>query len=119
LFWLTTAGWRMWNLLVGGLLTPAAVVLYDGSPAHPDLGVLWSLAERTRMTCMGVSAGLLASMEKAGVEPSRDYDLGALRAIGSTGSPLAPEGFRWVYGHVDSGVWLFSTSGGTDVCTAF
>jgi acetoacetyl-CoA synthetase len=71
------------------------------------------------MTCMGVSAGLLASTEKAGVEPARDYDLSALRAIGSTGSPLAPESFRWIYGHVSSEVWLFSTSGGTDVCTAF
>jgi acetoacetyl-CoA synthetase len=68
---------------------------------------------------MGVSAGLLASCEKAGVEPARDYDLGALRAIGSTGSPLAPESFKWVYEHVGSEVWLFSTSGGTDVCTAF
>ncbi|HYM65824.1 MAG TPA: acetoacetate--CoA ligase, partial [Patescibacteria group bacterium] len=96
-----------------------AIVLYDGSPAHPDLGALWSLAERAGITCMGVSAGLLASCEKAGVEPGRDHDLAALRAIGSTGSPLAPESFRWVYGHVRDDVWLFSTSGGTDVCTAF
>ncbi len=119
MFWFTTTGWMMWNFLVGCLHSEAAIVLYDGSPAHPDLGVMWSLAERAGMTCMGVSAGLLASMEKAGVEPGRDYDLAALRAIGSTGSPLAPEGFRWVYGHVDPNVWLFSTSGGTDVCTAF
>jgi acetoacetyl-CoA synthetase len=68
---------------------------------------------------MGVSPGLLASCEKAGIEPARDHDLRALRAIGSTGSPLAPESFRWVYEHVDPEVWLFSTSGGTDVCTAF
>ncbi len=73
----------------------------------------------TGMTCMGVSAGLLASTEKAGVQPGRDYDLSALRAIGSTGSPLAPESFRWVYERVKGDVWLFSTSGGTDVCTAF
>jgi acetoacetyl-CoA synthetase len=71
------------------------------------------------MTCMGVSAGLLASSEKAGIEPGRDHDLSALRAIGSTGSPLAPESFKWVYEHVKPDVWLFSTSGGTDVCTAF
>jgi acetoacetyl-CoA synthetase len=119
MFWFTTTGWMMWNFLVGCLLSDAAIVLYDGSPGHPDLGVLWELAERTGMTCMGLSAGLLASSEKAGIEPGRDHDLGALRAIGSTGSPLAPESFKWVYEHVKSDVWLFSTSGGTDVCTAF
>jgi acetoacetyl-CoA synthetase len=119
MFWFTTTGWMMWNFLVGCLLSDAAIVLYDGSPAHPDLGALWSLAERARITCMGVSAGLLASCEKAGVEPHRDYDLSALRAIGSTGSPLAPESFQWVYEHVGEEIWLFSTSGGTDVCTAF
>ena len=119
MFWFTTTGWMMWNFLVGCLLSDAAIVLYDGSPGHPDLGVLWELAERTGMTCMGLSAGLLAGMEKAWIEPGRDHDLSALRAIGSTGSPLAPESFRWVYEHVDSTLWLFSTSGGTDVCTAF
>jgi acetoacetyl-CoA synthetase len=119
MFWFTTTGWMMWNFLVGCLLSDAAIVLYDGSPAHPDLGVLWDLSQRAGTTCMGVSAGLLASSEKAGVEPARDHDLSALRAVGSTGSPLAPESFRWVYEHVGSDVWLFSTSGGTDVCTAF
>src|SRR6185312_10939867 len=89
MFWFTTTGWMMWNFLVGCLHSEAAIVLYDGSPAHPDLSSMWALAERTGMTCMGVSAGLLASMEKAGVEPARDHDLGRLRAIGSTGSPLA------------------------------
>src|SRR5437588_5780495 len=119
MFWFTTTGWMMWNFLVGCLLSDAAIVLYDGSPGHPDLGVLFKLAERAGITCLGVSAGLLSSCEKAGIEPARDHDLHALRAIGSTGSPLAPESFKWVYGHVGSGVWLFSTSGGTDVCTAF
>ncbi len=119
MFWFTTTGWMMWNFLVGCLFSEAAIVLYDGSPGHPDLGALWSLAERTSMTCMGVSAGFLTSCEKGGVEPPRDFDLSALRAIGSTGSPLAPESFRWVYEHVGSDLWLFSTSGGTDVCTAF
>jgi acetoacetyl-CoA synthetase len=119
MFWFTTTGWMMWNFLIGCLLSEAAIVLYDGSPAHPDLGVLWELAERTGMTCMGTSAGLLASCQKQGIEPGRDYDLSALRSIGSTGSPLAPEGFHWVYEHVKPDVWLFSTSGGTDVCTAF
>jgi len=119
MFWFTTTGWMMWNFLVGCLLSDAAIVLYDGSPAQPDLGALWSLAERAAITCMGVSAGLLASCEKAGVQPHRDHDLRALRAIGSTGSPLAPESFRWVYERVGEDIWLFSTSGGTDVCTAF
>ncbi|MGP0102586.1 MAG: acetoacetate--CoA ligase [Solirubrobacteraceae bacterium] len=119
MFWFTTTGWMMWNFLVGCLHSDAAIVLYDGSPAHPDLGVLWDIAQRTGMTCMGVSAGLLASTERAGVQPGRDYDVSALRAIGSTGSPLAPESFRWVYERVKGDVWLFSTSGGTDVCTAF
>src|SRR3984893_9146023 len=119
MFWFTTTGWMMWNFLVGCLLSDAAIVLYDGSPAQPDLGVLWQLADRSGITCMGVSAGLLASCHKAGIEPERDYDLRLLRAIGSTGSPLAPESFRWVYDHVRSDIWLFSTSGGTDVCTAF
>jgi acetoacetyl-CoA synthetase len=119
MFWFTTTGWMMWNFLVGCLLSEAAIVLYDGSPAHPGLGFLWQLAERAGITCMGVSPGLLASCEKAGIEPGRDYDLSALRAIGATGSPMSPESFRWVYEHVKRDVWLFSTSGGTDVCTAF
>jgi acetoacetyl-CoA synthetase len=119
MFWFTTTGWMMWNFLIGCLFTEAAIVLYDGSPGHPDLGAMWALAERTKMTCMGVSAGLLGACEKAGVQPARDYDLSALRAIGSTGSPLAPESFAWVYREVKQDVWLFSTSGGTDVCTAF
>ncbi|HYM46075.1 MAG TPA: acetoacetate--CoA ligase [Solirubrobacteraceae bacterium] len=119
MFWFTTTGWMMWNFLIGALFTDAAIVLYDGSPGHPDLGALWRLAEQTGMTCMGVSAGFLSACAKAGVEPARDFDLHALRAIGSTGSPLAPESFRWVYEHVGRERWLFSTSGGTDVCTAF
>jgi acetoacetyl-CoA synthetase len=119
MFWFTTTGWMMWNFLVSCLLSDAAIVLYDGSPAHPTPAALFELAQRTGMTCLGASAGLLAAAQKAGVEPARDCDLSALRAIGSTGSPLAPESFRWVYEHVGADVWLFSTSGGTDVCTAF
>ena len=119
MFWFTTTGWMMWNFLVGCLHSEAAIVLYDGSPAYPDLSALWRLAEQTGMTCMGVSAGLLASCEKERLEPGREQDLSALRGVGSTGSPLSPESFRWVYEHVEENVWLFSTSGGTDVCTAF
>jgi acetoacetyl-CoA synthetase len=119
MFWFTTTGWMMWNFLVGCLLSDSAIVLYDGSPSHPTPAALFELAQRTGITCLGASAGLLAAAQKAGVEPARDCDLTALRAIGSTGSPLAPESFRWVYEHVGSDIWLFSTSGGTDVCTAF
>ena len=119
LFWFTTTGWMMWNFLVSGLLTPAAIVLYDGSPGHPDMGVLWDLAERTAMTCFGTSASYIAACMKAEMKPSASHDLSALRSVGSTGSPLSPEGFEWIYREVGEDTWLFSTSGGTDVCTAF
>ncbi len=118
-FWFTTTGWMMWNLLVGGLLAGATAVLYDGSPAHPDTNALWGFAEETGMTHFGTSAGYLIGCMKAGIEPGRDFDLSALKGVGSTGSPLPPEGFGWVYGHVKEDVWLYSTSGGTDLCTAF
>jgi len=118
-FWFTTTGWMMWNFLVGVLLTPASIVLYDGNPATPDMGVLWDLTERTGMTCFGTSAAYIAACMKDGVEPGAGRDLSRLRSVGSTGSPLSPEGFEWVYDHVGRDTWLFSTSGGTDLCTAF
>jgi acetoacetyl-CoA synthetase len=119
LFWFTTTGWMMWNFLVSGLLTRAAIVLYDGNPGHPDMGVLWGLAERAGVTMFGTSASYIAACMKAGVEPGTGRDLSQLGAIGSTGSPLSPEGFDWVYEHLGADTWLFSTSGGTDLCTAF
>jgi acetoacetyl-CoA synthetase len=119
LFWFSTTGWMMWNFLVSGLLSEAAIVLYDGSPALDDMNVLWDLAADSGMTCFGTSAGYIGACMKAGVEPSRGRDLSRLRAVGSTGSPLSPEGFDWIYEHVGRDTWLFSTSGGTDVCTAF
>ena len=118
-FWFTTTGWMMWNFLVGCLLTPASIVLYDGNPAHPDMGALWELAARAGITTFGTSASFLAQCMKQGVEPGAGRDLSALRSVGSTGSPLAPEGFQWVYDQLGADTWLFSTSGGTDVCTAF
>ena len=118
-FWFTTTGWMMWNFLVGVLLTPASIVLYDGSPAAPSLERLWQLAADAQITCFGTSAAFIAGCMKAGVRPARGRDLGALRSVGSTGSPLSPEGFRWVYGELGARTWLFSTSGGTDVCTPF
>jgi acetoacetyl-CoA synthetase len=119
LFWFTTTGWMMWNFLVSGLLTRAAIVLYDGSPGHPDMNVLWDLAERAGVTMFGTSASYIAACMKAGVEPGAGRDLSRLGAVGSTGSPLSPEGFDWVYEQLGSDTWLFSTSGGTDLCTAF
>ena len=119
LFWFTTTGWMMWNFLVSGLLTRAAIVLYDGNPGHPDMGVLWDLAERAGMTMFGTCAAYIAACMKAGVEPGSGRDLSRLGAVGSTGSPLSPEGFDWIYEHVGADTWLFSTSGGTDLCTAF
>jgi acetoacetyl-CoA synthetase len=118
-FWFTTTGWMMWNFLVGGLLLGATVVLYDGSPGHPDMGALWRLASSTGMSYFGTSAAYVLACMKAGVEPGRDFDLAALRSIGSTGSPLPPEGFAWLYRHVADDVLVGSVSGGTDVCTAF
>ncbi|HEX6456285.1 MAG TPA: acetoacetate--CoA ligase [Solirubrobacterales bacterium] len=119
LFWFTTTGWMMWNFIVSGLLTEAAIVLYDGNPGYPDMGALWDLAERAGITMFGTSAAYIGACMKAGVEPGRGRDLSALKAIGSTGSPLSPEGFDWIYEHVGRDTWLFSTSGGTDLCTAF
>jgi acetoacetyl-CoA synthetase len=119
IFWFTTTGWMMWNFLVSCLLTGASIVLYDGNPGHPDLDALWDLAEEVGFTCFGTSASYLSACMKEGVEPARNRDLSRLRSIGSTGSPLPPEGFDWVYREVGSDVWLFSTSGGTDLCTAF
>jgi acetoacetyl-CoA synthetase len=118
-FWFTTTGWMMWNLLVSGLLSGATAILYDGNPGHPDMNTLWELAEETGMTHFGTSASYLTGCMNAGIEPGRDFDLSHLKGVGSTGSPLPPEGFEWVYEHVKEDVWLYSTSGGTDLCTAF
>jgi acetoacetyl-CoA synthetase len=115
IFWFTTTGWMMWNFLVGVLLTDASIVLYDGNPAGE---VLWDLADETGMTVFGTSAAFIAASMKEGIEPTKGRDL-KLHAVGSTGSPLAPDGFGWVYEHLGADTWLFSTSGGTDVCTAF
>ncbi|MBO4208539.1 acetoacetate--CoA ligase [Micromonospora echinofusca] len=117
--WFTTTGWMMWNYLAGGLLAGATVVLYDGSPGHPDLDALWRLAADVGVTFFGTSAQFIAACGKAGLTPAAKHDLSRLRAVGSTGSPLPPEGYRWVYDKVGRNVLLGSISGGTDVCTAF
>jgi acetoacetyl-CoA synthetase len=113
MFWFSTTGWMMWNFLVGVLLTEASIVLYDGSPAGD---VLWRLARDTEMTTFGTSAAFISACMKAGISPGPQP---SLRAVGSTGSPLSPEGFQWIYDQLGADTWLFSTSGGTDVCTAF
>ncbi len=118
-FWYTTTGWMMWNYVQGALLCGATIVLYDGSPAVPDTDALWQLAEECRITHLGTSAGYITACMKGGFQPKEKYDLGGLVSIGSTGSPLPPEGFDWVYEQVGKDVWLTSMSGGTDVCSAF
>ncbi|MTD13080.1 acetoacetate--CoA ligase [Nakamurella sp. YIM 132087] len=118
-FWFTTTGWMMWNYLVGGLLVGAVPVLFDGNPGYPDLHALWALAERTGTEVFGVSAGYLHACEKDGLEPAARHDLSRIRTVGSTGSPLSAAGFDWVAQAVGAAVQVCSTSGGTDVCTAF
>ncbi len=118
-FWYTTTGWMMWNLLLGGLLVGSTVLLYDGSPSYPDINVLWEFAEKSGMTFFGTSAGYILACMKAGIEPGKTYNLSKLRGLGSTGSPLPPEGFQWVYDKIKRDIWLASVSGGTDVCSAF
>jgi acetoacetyl-CoA synthetase len=118
-FWYTTTGWMMWNLLLGGLLIGTTVLLYDGSPSQPDMNTLWRYAEKSEMTFFGTSAGFILACMKAGIEPGTTFDLSKLRGLGSTGSPLPPEGFQWVYEQIKKDIWLASVSGGTDVCSAF
>jgi len=118
-FWFSTTGWMMWNYLVSGLAVDATIVLYDGSPAHPDLGALWRLAEEEAVTYFGTSAPFLMACRKEGLRPGELADLSRLRGLGSTGSPLPVEGFRYVYEAISASVHLQSVSGGTDVCTAF
>ena len=115
--WFTTTGWMMWNFLIGGLLVGATVVLFDGSPGHPDLMTLWRLAERHRVTLFGMSAPFVAACEKAGLTPATELDLTAIGAIGSTGSPLSTSGFRWIHDEVGTDLQIASFSGGTDICT--
>lgn len=118
-FWYSTTGWMMWNFTLAALLAQATIVLYDGSPGYPDLNALWALAEETRITHFGTSAPFLVSCMKAGISPAKQFDLDAMRSIGSTGSPLPPEAFGYVYEHIKQDVWLCSMAGGTDVCTAW
>jgi acetoacetyl-CoA synthetase len=118
-FWFSTTGWMMWNFLVSGPAVGSAIVLFDGNPGYPDLGGLWRLAQESETTYFGTSAPFLLACRKAELVPAQIADLSRLRGIGSTGAPLPPEGFRFVYESVSSTAQLHSISGGTDVCTAF
>src|SRR5207302_1353536 len=119
LFYFTTCGWMMWNWLMSGLACGATLVLYDGSPFHPQPGVLWHMAEQERITIFGTSAKYLAALEKSTFVPAESVDLTALRTLLSTGSPLLPEGFDYVYRSVKSDLQLASISGGTDIVSCF
>jgi len=119
ILYVTTCGWMMWNWLVSALAVGATVVLYDGAPLAPQPSILWDLAERERLTVFGTSAKYLALAEKEGLHPARTHDLSALRTILSTGSPLAPPSFDWVYAGVKGDVCLSSMSGGTDLIASF
>src|SRR5690606_24774962 len=118
-FFYTTTGWMMWNWLVSALASRAAVVLYDGSPTHPDNEVLWRMAAEERIAHFGTSARFLAAVEKAGSRPCERCDLSMLRTIMSTGSPLAGSQFDYVYSAISPDVQLASISGGTDIVSCF
>jgi acetoacetyl-CoA synthetase len=118
-FWFSTTGWMMWNFLQASMLVGAVPVLYDGSPGYPNLNVLWQLAEETNMHHFGTSAPYLVACMKKGIKPGKEHNISHLRSIGSTGAPLPPEAFVYVYNEIKEDLWLCSMSGGTDVCTAF
>ena len=118
-FWYTSTGWMMWNFLVSGLLTGTTIVLYDGSPGFPDTAAQWRIAERTGATLYGTSAAYVMACRKAGVHPARDFDLSKVQCVATTGSPLPPDGFRWLHDEVRDDLWIASVSGGTDVCSCF
>ncbi|WP_216828671.1 acetoacetate--CoA ligase [Alkalihalobacterium elongatum] len=119
IFWFTSTGWVMWNLLIGGLLAGSKIVLYDGSPSYPSMDTLWELAQDANVTFFGTSAPFLMNCQKLNVQPQKNYNLSNLKALCSTGAPLSDNGFVWVYENVKNDIWLSSSSGGTDVCTGF
>jgi acetoacetyl-CoA synthetase len=118
-FYFTTCGWMMWNWLVSGLASGATLVLFDGSPFHPDARRLFELASRERVNVFGISAKFIDSAAKAGVSPCTEFDLSAMRTILSTGSPLSEDGFDYVYREIATDVHLASISGGTDIVSCF
>ncbi len=118
-FWFTTCGWMMWNWLVTNLAGEATLLLYDGSPFHPDGSAIFDFAQAEKMTWFGTSAKFIDQCRKTGLEPKKTHDLSSVKAILSTGSPLSPEGFSYVYSHIKDDVHLASVSGGTDIVSCF
>ncbi len=118
-FWYSSTAWMMWNFHIAGLLIGTTVCIYDGSPGYPDLNRLWQFIEESGVTFFGAGAAFYDGCRNAGISPGDDFDLGRLRGIGSTGSPLLPESYRWVYEHVGADVYLTPLSGGTDFVSAF
>jgi len=118
-FWFSTTGWVMWNIVQGSLLTGATPVLFDGNPAFPDMNTLWAMAAEAGVTFFGTSAAFITACMQQGLRPGAEFDLGRCKAVGSTGSPLSPEGFKWVYDQVARDIVLGSTSGGTDIASGF
>ncbi len=119
IFYFTTCGWMMWNWLISSLAVGATIVLYDGNPFHPSPRALWEMAQEEKITVFGTSAGYIAALMNSGLKPAEEFDLTALRALLSTGSPLSVEGFRFVYRHVKSDLQLASIAGGTDLNGCF
>ena len=117
ILWFSTTAWMMWNALVSSLLVRASIVMIDGNPLHPDIRWQWRLAAETGATLMGASPGFLMACRQEGVEPAKEFDLSRLRQIGAAGSPLPPEGYRWVAEQFGPSVLLNVGSGGTDVCS--
>ena len=118
-FWYSTTGWMMWNFAIGSMLVGATLVLYEGAAGYPDMNALWKLAQETQAAHFGSGAAYYLACLRAGLKPMDTVSLPHLRTIGSTGSPLPPEGFRWIYESVKQNVWLISFSGGTDICSGF
>ncbi len=118
-FWYSTTGWMMWNFVQASLLVGGTAVLFDGSPSAPDMNVLWKFTEEAKIHHFGTSAPYIVACMKRNLQPGKDFDLSHLRSIGSTGAPLPPEAFDYVYQNIKEDLWLCSMSGGTDVCTAF
>ena len=118
-FYFTTCGWMMWNWLVSGLASGATLLLYDGSPFYPDGNAIFDYADAEKMTYFGTSAKFIDSVRKAGLEPMKTHDLSSVRVMSSTGSPLSPEGFEFVYSGIKDDLHLASISGGTDVAACF
>ncbi len=117
-FWYSTTGWMMWNFSIASLLVGATLVIYDGAPSYPTEDQIWQLASKASIHHVGVGAAYIIHCQKSGLH-FNSHDFPSLRTIGSTGSPLTPDAYTWVYEHVKSDVWLISFSGGTDVCSGF